>query len=456
MKLLEQVFTIINDSGLNYCIQNKYEMMPEEIPSDIDMMYKDADEKFLDALIIKIAKETKLLVTQKILQGFYEYTYILTPATPTERFQLQLDFYRAISRKDFPNVMPAEDMLENRRFYKCFYVPDYFDELKYMWIRRTIKHDMNEEHLQIARDLFQREPERYSEKLRLVFGEEASTLILNILHSGNVKDFYQNYEVFQRSVRKISDQNYHLKTRISNWAFQVGKVIPKRVFYTSGISVAFLSPDGGGKSTVISSVSKTVCGSFYGIEQIYFRPHLLKNLGHYNPLHPSDEAESNPDPHGKELNNPLKSMLRYFYYNMDYLLGTWCKVLPLKIRKKLVLFDRYYYDYYVDLKRYQYRLPKWFPKAFAWSIPKPNLVFILDAPAEVLYERKQELPLNELARQRLEYQKVAKSLPNAHLIDATKPVEEVTGEITEIILNYKAHQTAKLLRCKVDEQGYLQ
>ena len=74
MLLLEKVFQTINESGLDYCIQNKYEMMPEEIPSDIDMMYRNADESFLDQLVIKVAKETRLLVTKKIVQGYYEYT----------------------------------------------------------------------------------------------------------------------------------------------------------------------------------------------------------------------------------------------------------------------------------------------------------------------------------------------------------------------------------------------
>ena len=37
MLLLEKVFKVINESNLDYCIQNKYEMMPEEIPSDNDV-----------------------------------------------------------------------------------------------------------------------------------------------------------------------------------------------------------------------------------------------------------------------------------------------------------------------------------------------------------------------------------------------------------------------------------
>ena len=93
MLLLEKVFQIINNSGLVYCIQNKYEMMPETIPSDIDMMYKDASEDFLDNLVKRIATETGLIITQKICQGYFEYTYIISYPCPKEYFQLQLDFY---------------------------------------------------------------------------------------------------------------------------------------------------------------------------------------------------------------------------------------------------------------------------------------------------------------------------------------------------------------------------
>ena len=73
MLLLEKVFKVINESNLDYCIQNKYEMMPEEIPSDIDMMYRDASEEDLDNLVNKVAKETGLIVTQKICQGYFEF-----------------------------------------------------------------------------------------------------------------------------------------------------------------------------------------------------------------------------------------------------------------------------------------------------------------------------------------------------------------------------------------------
>ena len=75
--------------------------MPEEIPSDIDMMYRNADESFLDQLVIKVAKETRLLVTQKIVQGYYEYTYILSYPIPQKdsscNLILQCDFPQGLS-----------------------------------------------------------------------------------------------------------------------------------------------------------------------------------------------------------------------------------------------------------------------------------------------------------------------------------------------------------------------
>lgn len=63
--------------------------------------------------------------------------------------------------------------------------------------------------------------------------------------------------------------------------------------------------------------------------------------------------------------------------------------------KQMIVFDRYYYDYFVDMKRYRYSLPQWFPHLFAWSIPTPDIIFILDGTPEVLYQRKKNCRLTK-------------------------------------------------------------
>lgn len=446
MLLLEKVFQIINESGLEYCIQNKYEMMPEEIPSDIDMMYKDASEEFLDKLVQKIAKETDLLVTQKICQGYFEFTYILSYPVPKKFFQLQLDFYRAISRRGYLNIMPAEHMLENRRFYKCFYVPGYFDELRYMWIRRTIKKDLDQGHIEIARNLLNIDKDSHTKGLLNVFGSDVTKLILEIIDRNETKVFYDNFDKFNYVAKKISRKNCSIITRLNYAKFMCFTVIPKRVFHKCGISIAFLSPDGGGKTTIIERIRDTAGGSFYGDQVLYMRPRLLKNLGHYNAINPNEEAKTNTDPHGKTVNGRLKSLIRYLFYNFDFQIGTLVKVNKYKTNKQLVIFDRYYYDYYADMRRYQYNLPVWLPKALQWTIPSPNLVFILDADAECLYRRKQELDVSEISRQLAIYRNIANNMDNAYLIDVDRPVEEIVEDITENILTYCAERTRKIMK----------
>lgn len=456
MLLLEKVFKIINDSGLDYCVQNKYEMMPEEIPSDIDLMYRGADEKFIDNLVQKIAKECDLLIVQKIVQGYYQFSYMLTYPCPSERFQLLLDFYGSITWKGIYQVMPADDMIEGKRFYKCFYVPGNYVEQKYMWIRRTIKHDLDDEHIAITKGLFANNPEDSKNKLTVDFGEQMTKIVLQILETGNKALFYDNYDVFYNPIKAIADRNTTLAKRLDSYYFKVSRIISQRLMNTCGMSVAFLSPDGGGKSTVIERIKDTCSGSFCGIEYIYTRPHLLKNPGAFNPVNPHDEGTGNPDPHGKKLHSPLKSWVRFIYYIFDYILGTLFKIYPMKVMKKLVVYDRYYYDYLVDLQRYQYNLPNWAPRIFRHIIPTPDIVFILDGTPEVLYARKKELTLDELNYQVNAYRKVANMVKNSQLINVDNNIETVTADVTSAIILKKAQMVAKQMNLKIDDKGFIQ
>jgi thymidylate kinase len=76
-------------------------------------------------------------------------------------------------------------------------------------------------------------------------------------------------------------------------------------------------------------------------------------------------------------------------------------------------------------------------------IPNPDLVFVLDAPTEVIYSRKQELSPEEIDRQRLKFIKISEQLKNAHLINTNQPINDVVKQVTKIIIDKKVNQTAK-------------
>lgn len=443
-QILTDIFNILNENRLDYCIQNKYEKLPDENPSDIDMFYRNATEQDLDNIVLQICKKTKLVIVQKIATGCYQFAYVLSFLEIERGFHIQLDFYKELSNRIFPHVFQPNDFLDNKIKYKNFYIPSLKDSVNYQIIRRTMKNDMDVEHLQIVRNLFIKDSHSLSDYIIKFWGVKCGELLIQIIERLDVELYNANYNHFFNVLKKYSKKNSTLSKKIYQLKFDIFNVLPQRILNPVGMSIAILSPDGGGKSTIISYLKDSCSGSF-NVETKYFRPGLFKNIGQYKP-NATPESEGNPNPHGKKPNGLIKSLVRFFIYNLDFVFGYLLIVFPEKIKKKLVVFDRYYYDYFVDIYRYHYSFPKYIPRMFAFMIPDVDLIFILDAPADVLYRRKQELTVDELNRQIYEYKKISKLKKQSYIIDVDRPIEDVVKCITSKILKHKAVLTSRNLR----------
>jgi thymidylate kinase len=112
----------------------------------------------------------------------------------------------------------------------------------------------------------------------------------------------------------------------------------------------------------------------------------------------------------------------------------------------MVIFDRHFWDLLVYPKHFRYGGPIWLARFVGRFVPHPDLVILLDAPAEVIQGRKQEVPFQETARQREGYLKVVQRLSNAHVVDASKSLDKVVGETERIILGYMADRTTGRLK----------
>ena len=62
---LHIIFQTLNDSGLDYCIQNGYEDMPYSFPTDIDIFYRNSSERQLDEIVLRAAENAGLHVVQR-------------------------------------------------------------------------------------------------------------------------------------------------------------------------------------------------------------------------------------------------------------------------------------------------------------------------------------------------------------------------------------------------------
>jgi thymidylate kinase len=127
----------------------------------------------------------------------------------------------------------------------------------------------------------------------------------------------------------------------------------------------------------------------------------------------------------------------YFAYHLQPFFWGWIRYVKPALKKNgLVIIDRYYYDFFVDLRRYRLNLPKWIVRFGYVFVNKPDIVFCLDADPEVLQERKMEVSFEECKRQREAYRALASRLSTGHVIDASQELDAVVRDVQKIILVY--------------------
>lgn len=447
--VLTKTFDIMDKIFIDqYVIMNKYDEVPYKLPSDLDIDVTQRDFERLDEIVTKISQYTGLVITQKIWHNYRKCAYILSPLRINKRFRIQLDFFSDFSVKSTPLLIPYQIIQSNTRKYGRFTVPSYSMEYVFLLMRRIFKNDFDREHCEIIANVLKNDIENIKFFSYAYFGEQNGELIAKFLLNNDIDSLQKLRPRLWKNLKKFSKHNSRGVYFIKYWTNQLFRHI-YRIKYPVGMNIALLSPDGGGKSSIFNCLEESCWGTFHGIEKKYFRPRVFKNLGSYNLINPTKEDSDNPNPHGKEPDGLIKSFIRYFFYNLDFIFG-YLYIKKLCIKKKLIVFDRYYYDYFVDIKRYKYSFPKWIPKAFAWSIPKPNIIFILSGDPQILYDRKKELPIEELKRQIVEYEALARKYKNTVIINVNKPLEEVTMDITEKILAEKALYTAKAMNIVLD------
>jgi len=208
-----------------------------------------------------------------------------------------------------------------------------------------------------------------------------------------------------------------------------------RLFKQPGFAIVFLGTDGSGKSTIIEKIKPALNDAFHNaVYYEHMRPNKLPSIAR---LMGNKEEFNGPvsNPHGTSSSGFFGSLLRWFYYMLDYTFGFYLKIWPKKaIRSCIWIFDRYYYDYLIDPKRGRIKLPKWILKVGQFIIPEPDLILCLGADAASIHKRKPELTLKEVERQVLELRTFCDFHKNAVWIDTGKSIDESSNDTLDAII----------------------
>jgi thymidylate kinase len=164
-------------------------------------------------------------------------------------------------------------------------------------------------------------------------------------------------------------------------------------FRWDGKVVTVSGVDGAGKSTILQDVRLQVEKTMRReVVLLRHRPSLLPILSAWR--HGRQAAEQQAAqrlPRQGNNQSMAASLLRFAYYYTDYLLGQWYVFFKYVVRGKVVLYDRYYFDFMADPRRSNLVLPTWLTRAAFAGLLRPDFNFFLYAPAADILRRKAEL-----------------------------------------------------------------
>jgi thymidylate kinase len=200
-----------------------------------------------------------------------------------------------------------------------------------------------------------------------------------------------------------------------------------------GLFIVMLGPDGAGKSTAKNAIINGLRSIFSGTISWHWRPGVIWRVGPATPLRL---------PHAKQPRDRAMSIL----YLLAVFADTWVGYLRtgrgILMDHGLVTCDRYFRDVLVDPLRYRYNGPQWFPKFLEKLAPRPDLVIVLDADENVMFNRKPELTLEELRRQRAGYAQLAGANRNTRLIRSDVSIEQTSEDVLRQVIEFLSSRIA--------------
>lgn len=328
--------------------------------------------------------------------------------------------------------MRIEPMLNSARFcpYRKVYIPDLRFDLEYTLLFYYLNNS----------DI----PLRYEH----YFGEygvnerNRALRYLNYKYNLEIQEFSdlfrpektQSKLINQVRVRNRKNLKLALKSNI-NYLMDTAKSLIK----PTQITISFSGVDGVGKSSVIEQVKKEIKDK-YRLESVVLkhRPRVLPILSSFKhgSIEKAEELATETVPQKEVKTSRFSGLVRFSYYYLDYLLGSLIVSVKYRSRGKVVIYDRYYFDFINHQEKSNLRLNKNVAKLFYRFIAKPKLNVLLHAPSEKIYERKQELDIDSIERLNHGYRSLFKELSGKYkrsnyVIKANNDLQDTVDSILE-------------------------
>jgi len=205
--------------------------------------------------------------------------------------------------------------------------------------------------------------------------------------------------------------------------------------------VVIIGPDGCGKTSIAEGVVSEVNSSFLVKEHIATNFGILPTFGDIKKFlkkivglkHTNKRAHEDGEYLAgmkHEPNSKLTSSILCLWYGLDYFLGG-LKIRSANRKNKLVIFARYFYDFYYQ--RVHLNLPHLLCNLIEFFIPTPDLIIFLKRDPESIFKIKPELTIKEIERQNSQIVRNLSNRKDFHIIDAEQGYDKTLKQIKELI-----------------------
>lgn len=436
---LFSLFGILKNMSIDYCVLRNYEALPYNTGgSDVDILIDFKSSIDIISSIKEVARKFggKLIVEYKS-SNFYGHCFC--GSNGGNKWGVQLDIYTDETYKGI-TFFDKQLILSRAVTYNDLKVASNDDAMFLGLLKETLANSKSRKNYEEqAREAYCKNRQFYSQILVNYFGERSAL----------EWDRFFNLTPDHKSLKKVSwiarcgllfTEFTHHPFKTITKKIQYGYLKYRRLWNPIGFSVAFIGPDGSGKSTIIEGIRPSLESALHStLKYEHMRPNLLPSLAQLLGGKPHEPGKPVTDPHGSTKSGFVGSLLRLSYYSLDYVLGYWFKVYPDMVKKPcLYVFDRYYYDFILDPIRSRISLPKKLMGWFQALIPEPALVLCLGADPEVIHARKPELPLSEVERQVDELRNFCDGSKRAVWVDTGLSIEESTNQALSAIVDRMA------------------
>jgi thymidylate kinase len=452
-QLFRDVVTSLDRAGHKMCVFRGDRVHSERysVGKDVDVVSEDP------AQVPRILSDGKVASVVRAFKGAQNtlYTlYLYRQRDDGKPVFLELDLWSDCRRRGYV-FFSGEELLRARKPFEYFEVLSPEFDFACALIK-GLAEGLEEVRTQRLSELYRENPQGCTEQLSRLLPAAEASLIAGAAESADWEPVLRQGEHLRQALLENVSRRQPLgKPRF--WLSEMSARV-RGFIQPEGLMVTFLGTDGAGKSTITARVERDLAPVFSSTKR-YHRPVAspLRWMKRFRTEAPSgghagvsaadlDAQPAQPDSPGKPPHNLPASLLKLCLWWADFtVFGYLLDFYPRLVGSTLVVLDRYYQDLLVHPHGYRYGGPLWLARLVGRFVPGPHLVILLDAPAEVIQARKQELPFEETARQREAYLEVVSGLSNAHVVDTSQPLDAAVDEAERIILDYMARLTAQRL-----------